>query len=353
MQNTDKIPACLIVDDFPINGSYWTREQQTAFGFTPTSGGLFGYNWRAQQPAAFCPIQVLEEFADIADEFELGGKFTVLPCPAGLGRIDGTVRGVEPGYIERALDIVRRRIVPRFNITPEVLTHSMAYDVNSGALLPHTESAWVSYLAGAGRHEELYAYLGTAWSILRNVGIMATGLTIGGIPDLSGITNERSLVEGHHREALSGVLCDVMRSYVPAQRETFLFAYGRPVHEPYVTSRLPEPIFKSDDGVTVLELLCDIPDILLNLMHAEGDPIAEADKLIARDLSSGALVDCIDSGMPVVLLVHAQTLNSLNSGLGVRCLRETVRRLRERYGRTLQWMPALELCRLSMIRHSQ
>ena len=39
--------ACLIVDDYPINASYWSRQQQTAFGYRAKDTGPFGYDWPA------------------------------------------------------------------------------------------------------------------------------------------------------------------------------------------------------------------------------------------------------------------------------------------------------------------
>ena len=43
----DPVYACLIVDDYPINASYWSRQQQTAFGYRAKDTGPFGYDWPA------------------------------------------------------------------------------------------------------------------------------------------------------------------------------------------------------------------------------------------------------------------------------------------------------------------
>jgi len=151
------VRACLIVDDVPIAAAYWMRLQQLACGYTPTETG-WGYRWRELASSAFMRISDLREFADFADENNIRGKFTVLPCPAGLGRIDQRIRGLSDAHLAELLNIVRTQIAPRFDITPEVLTHTMAIQPETGALLPHTEIAWLSHLLASGRTEAVTDY---------------------------------------------------------------------------------------------------------------------------------------------------------------------------------------------------
>lgn len=345
------IPACLILDDFPINGSYWAREQQTAFGFAPNLGGDFGRDWQNQARAAWCPPQTLLRFADLCDELDVRGKFTVLPCPAGLGRIDQTVRACPPDYIPRILDIVRQRIAPRFDITPEVLTHSMAYDPDTGGMLPHTESAYVSHLADTGQIQQLTAYLHHAWTILNNVGLKPAGLTIGGIPDKSGIANDKMLYDGHNRDVLAKALMHVLRQFIPDATTSFIYAYGKPTREPYNTSLLPEPVWAGDHRQRVYELISPINEPLVALMHGDGDIEAETNKLITPDLASGTFIDHAEAGQPIVMTIHAQTITSLNTEHGLQLLTTALRRLKQRYNHRIQWMTPLQLCNLSHTTH--
>jgi len=349
--STAVIPACIILDDFPINGSYWTREQQTAFGFTPNHGGDFGREWRNQARAAWCSPETLERFADLCDEFGVRGKFTVLPCPAGLGRIDRTVRGCDPSYIERLLDTVRRRIAHRFDLTPEVLTHSMAYDPDTGAMLPHTESAYLSHLAATRQTQKLHHYVHTAWSILDNVGLKPSGITIGGIPDKSGIANNQMFYDNHNRDVLAEVMMEVLREFQPGARDAFMYAYGSATREPYITSLLPEPVWSAPDGGRVYEIISPINEPLVALMHGDGDINKEADKLITPDLAAGAFIKHAQAGQPIVMTIHAQTITSLNTHHGLHMLAIALRRLHERYGSRVKWMTPLELCVLSHERH--
>ena len=345
------IPACIIVDDFPINASYWARLQQHAFGFEPSTGGAYGREWRTQAVAPFMLPWVVEGFADLIDEFDLRGKFSVVACPAGLGRIDQSIRVAPIGYLEHVLDVVRRRIAPRFDITPEVLTHTMAYDVDTGALLPHTETAWLSHLGATGQHEAIVKYVGFAWDVLRNAGLTPTGITVGGLPDPSNIARGQMLLAGHHRDPFMHAVLEVMRTKNAGANSIFLYTFGKATREPYESSGLPEPLIRTADGGVAHELLSPTEDPLLEVFMGQGDAIAAADALISRDLQSGEWIDRIASGRPLVVNVHAQTLNSLNTGLGLRLLREALARLRQRFGSQIQWMSASELCRLSEERH--
>src|SRR4051812_42655689 len=52
-------------------------------------------------------------WADLVEEFGVRGKFSVLPVPAGLGRIDRPLPGVAPADQEEFFRIIRERVAPR------------------------------------------------------------------------------------------------------------------------------------------------------------------------------------------------------------------------------------------------
>jgi len=345
------IPASIIVDDFPLNASYWARLQQQAFGFIPNDQGAYGQNWREQSAAPFIAPAVVEGFADVVEEFNLRGKFSVVACPAGLGRIDQSIRHTPAGYLDDVLDVVRKRIAPRFDITPEVLTHTMALDPTTGALLPHTETAWLSHLAATGQREAIVRYVEFAWKVLENAGFSPAGITVGGLPDPSGIAKGEMLLAGHHRQPFMSAVLDVLASRREQPASTFLYTFGKATREPYESTGLPEPILRAPDGRVAHELLAPFEDPLLEVFAGRGDPIAAADALVSRDLASGQFIDCVQSGKALVINIHAQTLNSLNTGLGLQLFREAIRRLRERYGKELCWLSATELCARSVQLH--
>lgn len=339
------IPACLIIDDFPANASYWAREQRQAFGYdVPVLSVVdYGWNWPEQAAAPYMPLPLLHQFADFVEECDVRGKFTMLPCPAGMGRIDRQTRAYSAADLQELLAVVRERIAPRFDITPEVLTHTMAFDLNTEALLPHSERAWIAHLSATGRVDDLQTYFHQAYTILHNVGLHARGLTIGGLPDPSGIAQGQ--VIDNHRENVARALLAVEQEFSPGVADSFLYTGTPPVIPSNEIAMAPEVIYTSPKGERMYELIAGIDEQLLPCYRGTGDIAAETDKLVSPDLASGVYIDCIEKRGSLVMLAHAQTMMSLNTGQGFQVLRNAVRRLRERYGAQLVWHTPLELSR--------
>jgi hypothetical protein len=335
------IPACLIVDDFPLNASHCRRAQVEAFGYKVVSGP-WARGWRSQRRAVFMPVPLLERFADLVEEFNIRGKFTVLPCPAGWGRMDRGVRNLPEPDRQAYLEIVRKRIAPRFNVTPEVLTHTLALDLDSGALLPHNETPWLTHLAGEKRLDELCAYLRRAWEILVNVGFQPVGTTIGGMEDPSGIGGGQSLNSGDHLGVLGEALLRVQEEFAPAAPVMFMFTGSPPVRSESKATLAPEEVH-STSGRAVYQVHACGDDPLLDVFNGHGDPAREAAKLVAPNLKSGSFIEHIETGRALVVGVHSQTLDSMHTGRGLQVLREVVKRLHARYGKRLSWMTPLEL----------
>ena len=342
------VPACLIVDDVPINASYWWRLQQTGFGFKPTDD-IWGDQWRNQADAALAPVALFEAFADLADEFDLKGKFTMLPRPAALGRLDERIRGYADDELAKMLDIVRSRIQPRFDITPEVLTHTMAMDPATGALRPHSETAWVSHLTRTGERQQLTDYIAHAFEVLKNAGLSPTGLTVGGMTDPSGIAAGEMVVHGFNLQQLAESLAvAATQSGVTFEHDgkpaVFFFVGGEPTTKRGQAFGLPEPY--ETDAARVFNLYSVGDEPLAPLYRGVGDVEATADALITADLASGRWVDAAEAGRVVVATIHDQTLNSRNTQLGLKALRLALGRLKERYGSRLAWHRASSLCAL-------
>ena len=342
---SDHIRACLIVDDTPIAATYWMRLQQLAFGYTP-SETFWGRRWRELAGSAFLRVSDLREFADFAEENEIRGKFTVLPCPAGLGRIDQHVRGINDADLSEFLDIVRTRIAPRFDITPEVLTHTLALSPDTGSLLPHTEIAWLSYLLSSGQTSAVTDYLHYAWTILRNVGLRPHGLTLGGMEDKSGIAAGKMANSGHHSGELSRALMAIELEFEPITMRSFLFGPFASMMDRKKDGNLPHVIFDDGQGRRVYRIGALGTDPAFPLLHGDGDLVGTVDGLISPDLAHGKWIEAAEQGHALVIVTHSQTLNASNTGMGLEMFRRSVRRLRERYGKRLTWLTADELCQV-------
>jgi hypothetical protein len=346
MNSNEPVRACLIVDDAPIAAAYWMRLQHQAFGYSPSETG-WGHRWRDLASSSFFRVSDLREFAQFAEEYNVRGKFTLLPCPAGLGRIDQDVRGMSQADLSAFLEIIRSRIAPRFNITPEVLTHTMAIQPETGAMLPHTEIAWLSHLAESGQVTAIHDYLRHAWTILRNVGIQPHGLTLGGMDDKSGIAHGKMANQGHHVREIAEALLRVGTEFDPGMRRGFLFGplslHGDGEKRRY----FPEVIWETPTGARVYKLFTLADDPAFPLLHGDGDLSQAIDALVSPDLSRGQWIEAAERGSAMVIVTHVQTLNAANTGMGLQMFRESVRRLRERYGNRLIWHTADELCAAS------
>jgi hypothetical protein len=98
----------LIVDDeAAVNLIYWTHPDECH--------------------AALVPESFTRRFADVCGEYGVRGKFTVLPVPCGLGRIDQRLHRVPPSAVNGFLEMVRQWIAPR------VRYHAGAADPQPGA----------------------------------------------------------------------------------------------------------------------------------------------------------------------------------------------------------------------------
>ena len=149
-----KIPISLIVDDgSPVDPLFYEIQ---------------GYETPFLVPAEFT-ARVAETF----ERFDLRGKLTVIPMPSCLGRIDQSLKRVPQEHLQAFLKIVRERIAPRFDITPEFLTHLRAYDLKKGGYQHIFEDVWIT----RAPLEEVVEYFTLAFQILNNVGLPATGIT--------------------------------------------------------------------------------------------------------------------------------------------------------------------------------
>src|SRR5215212_1693064 len=155
------LPASLIVDDPApcINPFYYYRLQVDRAG--------------AERHEQHIPLDFLEQFADVCRAHQMRGKFSVLPYPAGLGSILKGWEGCDRAELAAWVELARTQIAPHFDITPEILTHTLALDLTTRTLLPQSEHDWMAERT----LDELRQYMGEAVAILKEAGFQPTGIT--------------------------------------------------------------------------------------------------------------------------------------------------------------------------------
>jgi hypothetical protein len=276
------------------------------------------------------PAEFTRRVADTFDRYDLRGKFTVIPMPSCLGRIDQTLKRVPPEHLAGFLKLVRERIAPRFDITPEFLTHLRAYDLKSGGYQHIYEDVWIS----RAPQEEIVEYFVLAFTILKNVGLAATGITS---PWVSGID-----VEKKYAQALAEAQWKTFE-----RKLTWYFLHA-------TSWEKPRPCSVEHEDPTRGQVVVSVPANTADIFWSMDQPTPEQrrqfiqqgiDRLVSADGRTGRIRELLESDHPVVLVTHWQSLYTQGTGLGLEGLGALVERIRKVFGDRLEWVSCSELAR--------
>ena len=304
-----KIPACMIVDDpNPFLN-------QLALGHPELCKEI--------------PTSFYLEFGRWAKEAGIKGKFSVVPCLGGAGPIDGSL-GEYPGHTRQErldwIEMIKTLYEPRFTITPEIITHWYAWDIDAKKPLADApkENEWLAKQTP----EVQTRYITEAMQMLKNADITAGGLTMcwrypSGRTDVLGEAALRAA------EKVYGL------KYVMVFNEN---------------GDQPRVIYKRDDGAMAVSLRPSFGDSGAVFDHSYGkktedDVQHHADIFITADGTAGKFVDRIDAGRPLIFYTHAQTLYGNGTKSGLKVFQIAIERLQKHYGDRVQWMTGLEICR--------
>jgi len=304
------VPASLLIDDgAPVNLMCWHC------------------TWETHVMAV--PITMLRDFADLCEGHGVCGKFSVPPMPAALGRIDRQLNMVRPAHLRRFLDTVRRRITPRFDITCELLTHLVAYNI-TGDYFEHVyEDTWVSRATA----EQIADYIALAIRILDNVGLHSNGVTS---PWSTGAGNELAYARGiaeafwrTHRQKMSWYFLHCLAGHQAAW--------------PWVAWK------DRRRGLITASVPANTPDVFWHAQYARSLRAARAsaragvDALLSRDGRTGAVRRLVDSHLPVTLLTHWQSLFANGRFAGLWGLQMLLKRMAKHLAGDILWMKCSEL----------
>jgi len=286
-------------------------------------------------PGYETPLLVPHEFtrrvADTFEKYGLRGKFTLIPMPSCLGRIDKSLKRVPQDHLQEFLKIIRDRIAPRFDITPEYLTHLNAYDLKTGKFRHIYEDVWITQ----ADPDEIVEYFTLAFQILRNVGIEANGITS---PWVSGI--------------------DVEKKYAKALGDAQWALFKRPVTWYFLNAASdnenPYPMYveyqNAETGQSVVSVPSNAGDIFWTMDEPDTDKrkamIKDGiDRLVSRDGKTGRIRQLIETGFPVVIVTHWQSLFTQGTGLGLDGLIMLSERINSIFGSGIEWISCYELAK--------
>jgi len=300
----DRVPLSIIIDDSTvlINLNYfWMRDRNQ----------VDGQNRRWEDVPVVHPESFTREFAEFCLEHGIRGKFSIVPCPAAIGRLDHGLPLFSKAQQQSWLKMCRNLIVPAFDITPEMITHSFVVDLEN--FQPVESGIWEQdewSTLPIEQEELVIEYIATACRILDNIGLTPEGVTSPG--GFGGRTLE-------FYAKVAGI----------AVREVT----GNPT--PYFFKRISEspvetPVWyaERDAGTAVGEIIASTGD---KTGSWTGYGEVSADYYITEDLQDGLLTKLIDAGEPAILCSHWQGFYGLhnNDRRGFKTFKTVVQRLEE------------------------
>jgi hypothetical protein len=342
------VPLSLIVDDSTplVNLNYFFLRDRIRHT---------GAHQRWEDVPVVIPESFTREWAEWCLSAGVKGKYSVVPCPAGIGRIDHGLPLFDQQQLDSWLAMCRETIVPHFDITPEMLTHTFILDLET--LRPLGSRAWEQYEWRSFSEDEAQhvgAYIELACRILANVGLPPEGVTSpGGFGGQSLPLYVRLVGEAVRR--VTGNPTPYVFQRVSANTEDGGEASGegkrsgaRPNGRPVDT-----PVWYADpaSGTAVGEAIACVGDHTGSWTgYGEVDP----DKYVTKDLRGGRLPQVIDAGDPCILVSHWQGFYGMHDGdrAGFGALKTVVDRLRQRdpYGERTVWRKTSEITNYSCMR---
>ncbi len=269
------------------------------------------------------PADFVAKWGEWCAEQGIRGKFSIVPYPAGIGRVDQGFPEFPRHEYDGWMRAVREIIWPQFDITCEMLTHTHVVDLKTWQF---TE-AWEQYEWMDPPVEPLAGYIATAMNVLKQAGIPCEGVTSPG-------------AFGSKQEAAYAQAILTASQEVNANSRPFYFLHVRVAPKAW-----PDvPIWHADKakGAAVASIIGCTDDWFGNWTgYDAGNP----DFFITEDLQGGCLPPVLERELPCVLVGHWPGFYFGGEEVGFRVLQEVKRRL-DQYdpdGSKTRWMKLSEI----------
>lgn len=324
-----RVPVGLIIDDSTclVNLNRFAMPQFDAAhkGNNPA----YKKDWRSW--SVEIPDSFVKKFGEWCAENGVKGKYSVVPYPACVGRLDRLLPGWTQEELENSIKLVRDLMMPNWDIHPEMVTHTRVIDLKTGHPYPEISLKYMeNWDWTTGRSaEEIADYMAYALNILKNVGLCCEGITTPG-----GFGNRA-------RPQLARATLDAVRSVFNAE----IPHYFRDLYDS--GNRSVAPRIELAGGLNT-----DNPKCVVSILGCTGDwtggwDCSEpegADRFITPDLSSGRMVDVIQRGEPAFMVCHWTGIYWNGEEKGFKIFQEVVRRLKSRFD-NLVWMKLSDTAR--------
>jgi hypothetical protein len=278
------------------------------------------------------PDRFVRKFAEWALDRGVKGKYSIVPYPACVGRLDRVLPGWSRREVSESLKLVRDLITPNWDIHPEMVTHTRVIDLKTGHPYadpsPRFMENW-EWTTGRSA-DEIGAYLAYALQILKNVDLPCEGITT---PGGFGTRARPQLAQA----TLQSVR-DVFGAEIPH--------YFRDLHDAGNETVAPR-----------VELAADLdtphPRCVVSIVGCTGDWTGGwdntepegADRFITPDLQHGRMVEVIERQEPALMVCHWTGIYWNGEERGFKVFQEVERRLRNRFADRILWMKLSEVAR--------
>ena len=323
----DQVPLSFIIDDSTtlVNMAYFGIPQ-----FQEVFPDRYQQDWR-KLPREI-PDDFVREFKDYCLEHGVKGKYSIVPYPACTGWVDRFIPGWSKQELQESLKLVRESMQPNWDIHPEMISHTRVIDIKTGRPFPYADAQYMENWGWSQDKsaDELGAYMAYALEVLKNTGLDCEGVTTPG-----GFASQ-------NKEALARGTLAAVREVYPGVDVAHYFRdlYTEP-------DKSVAPLVKYPSG-----LQSEDPRCVVSVIGCTGDWFGgwdgltpgSADQFITKDLSSGRMVEVIDSGEPAIMVCHWPGIYYNGQKTGFNIFKEVVHRLEQKYG-TLNWMKNSEIAR--------
>ncbi|MEZ5367191.1 MAG: hypothetical protein R2748_33850 [Bryobacterales bacterium] len=315
-----RVPVGIIIDDSTclVNLNHFSIPQfARAWNYKQ-----YFQNWRSTPREI--PDSFVRKFGEWSATNGVKGKYSIVPYPACVGRLDREIPGWSRPDLEASIKLVQDLIVPNWDIHPEMITHTRVIDLKTGHPYPECNPATMeNWEWTRGRSvDELAEYMRYALQILHNIDLPCEGLTTPGgfasqvLPELS--------------QATLQACRDVYRTEIPH--------YFRHLIDRGDASVAPRVEYAAD-------IHSNDPRCVVSIIGCTGDWTGSwdasepgyPDRFITPDLSAGRMVDVIERGEPANMVCHWTGVYHNGQETGLKIFQEVVKRLHRRYD-NLIWM---------------
>ena len=308
------VPVSLIVDDPTpcVNPLYYFRVQVDHEASTP------------HEPTI--PLDFLEQFIAVSHAHGIRGKWSVIPYPAGLGSIVDAWPGCDRHELNRWIELTRTELAPDFDITPEILTHTLALDLRTHRLLEQPEHIWMAERS----YDELAEYFSAGLALLKQAGFAPTGIT------------QPCYFNGSRDDYNRAALQAIRGAGGPPVTFYFIDGYfeGAPFPPPEVV------LLDRERGEAVVSIIDYCHDYFWPTQRPTSIGALEVvDRFITVDGSAGRLVELAQGDAWLIFVCHWQSLYSDGTRQGLAALDEVAARLARVHGPRLNWLTLGEIAR--------